>query len=125
MPIHPDLRDVADLLGLSGKEAAVFCSEVAWHVTDRPVTYAMVAAVIDAHPRTDPTPEDVAAWIMATPPPAGAGADGEEYVEMEYDARKGKLNVIQRRDFRDAQAMFKKCPHGIPITQRCRICKPD
>ncbi len=122
MPIHPDLRDVADLLGLSGKEAAVFCSEVAWHVTDRPVTYAMVAAAIDAHPRTDPAPEDVAAWIMATS--VDAVADEDDYVEMEYDPRKGKLNVIQRRDSRDAQAMFRKCPHGIPITQRCRICRP-
>ncbi len=128
MAIHPDLRDVADLLGLSGREAAVFCSEVAWHVTDRPVTYALVAAVLDAHPRTDPTPEQVAAWIMATPAPADAEAsavaEAQEYVEMEYDPRKGKLNVIQRRDFRDAQAMFRKCPHGIPITQRCRICRP-
>ena len=124
MAIHPDLRDVADLLVASVREAGEFCSEVAWHVSDRLITYAMIAAVLEAHPHTDPTPEMVAQWIMATPPQADEdrGAGGG-YVELEYQPRRPR-NVIQRRDFRDAQARFERCPHGIPITQRCRICRP-
>ncbi len=124
MIIPSDLRDIADLLGLSNREAGIFCSEVAWHA-DRPITYAMILAVIDAHPRIDPEPEMVAQWIAAAGLEAGGGTSEDDYVELEYNPKKNKLNVIQRRDFRDAQAMFKKCPHGIPITQRCRICRPD
>jgi hypothetical protein len=121
--IHPDLADVADLLGLRAKSAARFCAEVAWHVEDRQVTYRAIADAIDAHPRVDPTPRLVAEWIMATPAdPAGGEAD--DYVEIEFDPRKGKPNRMQQHDFRDAQAGLPKCPHGIPITPRCRICRP-
>ena len=123
MAVHPDLREVADLLGIRRKEAGEFCSEVAWHVTDRLVTYAMIAAVIDAHPRVDPTPEMVAGWIMASPFAAESETE-DGYVDLEFDPGRGARNVIQRHDFRDAVAGIKKCPHGIPITQRCRICRP-
>jgi hypothetical protein len=124
MAFKPELRDIADLLGVSRREAGEFCSEAAWHVTDREVTYARILAVLDAHPRDDPTPEAVARWIMATPPEDEPDEAGD-YVELEYDDRRGRPNRIQRHDFRDAQAGFKTCPHGVPITQRYRICRPD
>ncbi len=122
MVLHPDLRDVADLLGMSGREAGEYCAEVAWHVSDRQITYRLIAQVLEAHPHSDPEPEQVARWIMALPP--GADDEADEYVDIEYNPGKGKLNVIQEHDFRDAQAGLPKCPHGIPITQRCRICRP-
>ncbi len=50
MALRPELRDIADLLGVSRREAGEFCSEVAWHVTDREVSYARILAVLDAHP---------------------------------------------------------------------------
>ncbi|HEX9117983.1 MAG TPA: hypothetical protein VGA61_18085 [Anaerolineae bacterium] len=124
MAFHPDLSDVADLLGLSGREAGEYCSEVAWHVSDRQITYRAIAEVLEAHPHVDPEPELVAHWIMASPP-GPDDSEAEDYVDLEFDPRRGKLNIIQKRDFRDAQAGFRKCPHGIPITQRCRICHPN
>jgi hypothetical protein len=137
LPTNPLLRDIADLLVLTVKEAGTFCSEVAWHA-DREVTYPMIIEVLESHPHTDPSPEEVARWIMAR------GAEGSTKlalpaepsdpfsppdpsttpVEIEFDPAKDKLNVIQKHDFRDAQAMFARCPHGVPITQRCRICRP-
>lgn len=119
MKVNPQLRDIADLLVLTAKEAGAFCSEVAWHA-DCEVTYPMIIMVLEGHPHTDPTPEEVAAWIMA----GEADEAEDDPIEMEFDPTKDKLSIIQQRDFRDAQAGFKKCPHGIPITQRCRICRP-
>jgi hypothetical protein len=119
---RPDLLDVADLLLQDRHEAGEFCSEVAWHVTDRRITYAMIAAVLEAHPRTDPTPRLVAKWIMETPAPEED--DSEDYLDIEYERGKDRLSPIQKHDFRDAQAGIQRCPHGIPITQRCRICRP-
>jgi hypothetical protein len=124
MPIHPALRDVADLLVLAVREAGEFCSEVAWFVSDRQITYDMIVAVLEAHPRTDPGPETVAQWIMATPPDPDADVE-DDFVDIEYNPSKNKRSIIQRHDFRDALAGIKKCPHGVPITYRCRICRPN
>jgi hypothetical protein len=123
MAIHPALYDIADLLLLDLKEAGVFCSEVAWHVSDRPVTYPLIVAILEAHPRTDPSPKTVAEWIMASPL-ADEPEDDSDYVDIEFNPSKSKPSVIQRHDFRDAVAGFEKCPHGVPIIYRCRICRP-
>lgn len=123
MAIQPGLQDVADLLLLSVKQAGKYCSEVAWHVTDRVVTYSTIVAVLEAHPRTDPTPETVAQWIMAAPPAAEPEDEGDQ-VDFEYNPTRTKQSIIQKHDFRDAVAGIKKCPHGVPIIYRCRICRP-
>jgi hypothetical protein len=125
------LKKVARLLKVDEAQARAFCLDVQKQIKSNPPSFQIIARWLEKCPEDRRDPSHIAQLLKKSPVSHASRERGKTHhpkgdrvitYEPGFDSIK-PFSPALLHDPREFTERFAKCPHGVPITGICHICK--